>query len=223
MARFQDVYTPPEMPGWPCTSTPRTSTLIVEVDSGDEQVNRRWQHPLRRFTMPEAVRDMNIFEAVRDHFLVMGGPAHTWPFRDPLDFASRALAQPNVPPAVGFSDQVIGNGNGATTNFQLIKTYKSGAFSYARTITLPVIASVVVSIDDKPLAAHVPPLTFTVTRPGGVITFAGGAPHPGGVIKAGFLFDCEVRFESDDALEAIAQAIGLGGYADLTLVEVRHC
>jgi hypothetical protein len=44
-----------------------------------------------------------------------------------------------------------------------------------------------------------------------------------GVITAGFLFDVQVRFESDDAFEGILRTYAIGGFADITLIEVRPC
>jgi uncharacterized protein (TIGR02217 family) len=220
--RFIDEYAPSEMPGFPCYSGPRFSTNITQVDSGAEQSNRRWQHPLYRFTLPEAVREHNVFEALRDHWLVMGGPAHTWPFRDPLDFASAPLAAANSVPVVGFSDQVIGQGDGASTAFQLTKTYTRGSQSYARTIHLPVADTVVVSINNADPAGFSPPIGFTVSRPGGLVTFT-SPPGAGQVIRAGFLFDVEVRFEDDDAFDGIVRSYGVSGFADVTLMEVRPC
>jgi hypothetical protein len=46
------------------------------------------------------------------------------------------------------------------------------------------------------------------------------AGHP---IKAGYLFDVPVRFESDDAFEGILRTYAIGGFADITLIEVRPC
>src|SRR5690554_6598753 len=132
MSRFVDEYPPSGFRGFPCISSPRWSTSIVAVDSGAEQANQRWEHPLHRFTLPEAVRDHATFEAVRDHWLVMRGPAPTWPFRDPLDFASRALPAANVAPTVTSTDQTLGTGDGATRKFQLVKTYTRGSHSYTR-------------------------------------------------------------------------------------------
>lgn len=59
--RFVDIPLDPCVPGYPCASSPRFRTEIVQVDSGAEQVNRRWQAPLHRFTLPEAVREMPVF------------------------------------------------------------------------------------------------------------------------------------------------------------------
>lgn len=222
MPRFIDEYAPPEMPGYPCISSPRWSTAITQVDSGAEQVNQRWAHPLYRFTLPEAVREMAVFEAVRDQWLAMAGPAHSWPFRDPLDFASVALAIPNREPTVSADDQEIGTGDGAKTRFQLTKTYVRGSQSYERRIHLPVVNSVVVSINGADPETLDPPITWTVSRPGGEIEFS-SAPSPGQIVRAGYLFDVEVRFEADDSFDGIVRTFGVGGFADIPLIEVRAC
>lgn len=219
MTRFRDVYAPPEMPGYPCISSPRTSTTIVQVSSGAENANQNWEHPLWRYTLPEAVREHSVYEALKAHWLVMAGPAYTWPFRDPLDFASVDLAKANVAPTVTMLDQLIGTGDGATTSFQLVKSYTRGAYSYARKIELPVTSTVLVSVAGVDVSGSNP---WTVSRPGGVVTFT-TAPTPGQLIKAGFLFDVEVRFESDDVLDGIVRSYQISGFADIPLVGVRTC
>lgn len=217
MSRFIDEYAPEEMPGYPCISSPRWSTAITQVDSGAEQINQRWQHPLYRFTLPEAVRDHEVFEAVKDHWLTMRGPAHSWPFRDPLDFASVPLELPNHVPSVSATDQQIGIGDGATTRFQLTKTYQRGSQSYVRRIHLPITDSVLVSLNGTPQASG-----WTASRPGGEIEFD-SPPTPGQIVRWGGLFDVEVRFETDDSFDGIVRTFGVGGFADISLIEVRPC
>lgn len=221
MTRFVDVYLDNLIPGYPCMSSPRFSTRINVVDSGAEQVNRLWQHPLHRFTLPEAIRTMATFNAIRDHWLVMGGPAQTWPWRDPLDFASVGLIEPNAEPPYTAESQIIGIGDGIKTDFQLTKTYTRGTQSYSRLIHLPVVASVIVSIRNSGGVAQPVP-AFTVSRPGGVISFATAIANLH-TVRAGFLFDCEVRFESDNSFDGIVQTFGIGGFADINLFEVRPC
>ena len=216
MGRFVDVYAPSAMPGFPCFSSPRFSTRIVATDSGAEQANRRWQHPLRTFKLPEAVRSHAIFEAVKDHWHAMGGPAQTWPFRDPLDFASCPLAVANLVPIVSRMDQALGTGNGSATQFELKKRYASGAQTYDRDILLPIASTVVVGINGAASG-----ISFSVSRPGGVVTFT-SPPSNGAVLTAGFLFDCEVRFESDTAFDGVVRSFQVSGFADLTLLETRH-
>lgn len=221
-ARFIDVPLDDCVPGYPAFSSPRWSTRIAIVDSGAEQVNQRWEHPLHQFTLPEAVRTHDVFESIHDHWLVMRGPVHTFPFRDPLDFASVALAAPNTEPTVSGTDQTIGTGDGVTKVFQLTKTYTRGPETYVRNIFHPVVSTVLVTIDGADPLAMSPAMTWSVDRLTGIVSFD-TAPELGAVIRAGYLYDVEVRFESDDAFDGIVRTFGLGGFADITLVEVRPC
>lgn len=223
MTGFVDVYMDECVPGYPVFASPRWSTEIVVVDSGDEQVNQRWSHPLHRYTLPEAVRSMEVFNAIRDHWLVMRGPAYRWPFRDPLDFASVALTSPNTEPAVTPFDQALGTGDGVTQTFQLRKLYVRGVQSYTRTITLPVVSTI--RIGEDPIG--IPPAAevlsgFTVDRDAGTVFFT-VAPAVGSVLTWGGYFDVPVRFEADDSFDGIVRTFGIGGFADITLLETRNC
>lgn len=227
MSRFVDLYLPDAVPGYPVLASPRWSTEIVSVDSGDEQVNQRWAHPLYRYTLPEAVRTMDVFNAVRDHWLIVAGPARAFPFRDPLDFASVPLVTPARTPTTSPTDQVLGLGDGFTRSFQLRKTYTRGGFSYARTIRLPVVSSIRVwrdrhfdSVSGQWVEAGEMSGGFSVERTSGIVTFE-TPPAAGATLKWGGLFDVAVRFESDDAFDGILRTFGLGGFADLTLIEKR--
>jgi uncharacterized protein (TIGR02217 family) len=222
MARFIDTYIDPTIRGWPCVCSPRFSTDIVMADSGAEYPNRKWLHPLYKYGLPEAIRNQADYEKIRDHWLVMGGPAHTFPWRDPLDFASVALTKPNVVPTVTMLDQVIGTGDGGTSQFQLHKTYLRGSTTYVRPIILPVVSSVVVSVNGVLPSALFTPLTWSVNRLTGIVTFSGPVVV-GNIVRAGFLFDVEIRFEGDDSFDGIAKDYGISGIADLTFVSVRSC
>jgi uncharacterized protein (TIGR02217 family) len=211
-----------EVPGYPCMSTPRWSTAITAVDSGAEQANQRWEHPLHRYTLPDAIREHSTFELLHDHWMVMRGPLHSWPFRDPLDFASVGLDLPNTVPAISNLDQVCGTGNGATLDFQLKKTYTRGSQTYTRLIYHPVVSTVVVSVAGVDPLTLSPPMTHTVDRLTGIITFS-YAPAPGQIVRAGYLYDVEVRFESDDTFDGIVRTFSVSGFADLTLFEIRPC
>lgn len=279
MARFVDTYAPEEMPGYPCLSSPRWSTRIVQVDSGDEQTNSRWAHPLFRYTLPAVARKMEHYLAVYKLWMAMQGPARTFPFRDPLDFASVDLVQPNLEPTITVLDQVATAVDGSTTVFQLQKVYTHGDVTYTRDIILPVLSTLRVAVDgvealgtswlistayvvddrrsveqfdgSQPnftcILAHTSANTnrpgtganwetywrlgggpYTVTRPGGVLTFdtpqeSADSPTIPAVVTAGFYFDVEVRFESDDAFDGMLKNWNTSGYADITLLEVRHC
>ncbi len=224
MSRFVDKYLSPRIQGWPVEIGPVTSTQIAQVDSGSEQTNQRWRDPLRGISIPQGFREFSTVEALKRHWLVMAGPARTWPWRDPTDFASVDLTEPNVEPFVSRMDQRIGTGDGVTKRFELSKTYNLGspAEPYTRRIYLPVVDSVVVGINGADPATLSPANVPTITRYGGYVDFP-TAPGMGAVITAGFLFDIIVRFESDDTFRGIMRTAGVGGFADIPLREVRFC
>lgn len=226
MTRFIDEYMSRRVVGYPVDVGPMFSTQLVVVDSGAEQANRRWYNPIRTISIPSGVRDHATFEALKDHWLVMGGPAHTWPWRDPTDFASCPLLEINDVPTIALDDQVIGVGDGGTVEFQLTKTYTVGAQTYVRPINFPIVTSVLIGVDGvaPELASPVesPPLSATVTREGGLVTFS-YPPPVGAVLTAGFLFDLQVRFESDDTFRGIMRTFSVSGFADIPLQEVRFC
>lgn len=218
---FIDEYLPDEIPGFPCMASPRFRTTIQVNAGGGERRNQEWQHPLHLYTLPEAVaRDWDEIETLKKHWLIMCGPFHSFPFYDPFDFASCDLVRPNTEPTVSMTDQVLGTVDGFTDSFQLTKTYSVGGETYDRTIHLPILDTIVIARD----GVLVPDTDYTVSRPGGVVTFdvppiLGG----GNVLTWGGLFDVEVRYESDDIIGSIMRTTTVAGAADLTLVEVRPC
>lgn len=219
MTDFIDEYMPEAVPGYPCVSAPRTNTNITVTSGGRENRNQLWEHPLRKFILPEAAgRQWEVIEGLTKHWYVTRGPAFSFPWTDPLDFASCDLDKPNKTPTIALGDQLIGTADGIADTFQLVKTYTVGAYSYTRQIHLPMLDTVLIGVDGV-LAS---PSSYTLSRPGGVLQFD-LPPEDAAVITAGYLFDVEVRFEGDDALEAILRTYQVGGFADITLIEVRPC
>ena len=221
--RFLDVYLSSKIVGYPVDVAPMFSTQITAVDSGAEHTNRRWQHPLRDISIPQGVRDQDTANALLDHWLIMGGPNRTFPWRDPTDFASVPLTQVNHAPVLSRTDCPLGTGDGVTKDFQLTRRYSRGGETYDRPIYLPVVSSVLIGVDGVAPGAASPALADpTVSREGGVVSFA-TAPHVGAVLTAGFLFDLNVRFESDDTYRSIMRTFGVQGFSEIPLKEVRWC
>lgn len=237
---FIDAYLPAKLRGYPFVSSPRWSTSITAVANGSERRNQNWVHPLLRFSAPESVSCQEDLELIKAAWYALAGPADTFPFRDPLDFASRALPAPDTEPdTILATDQYLGVlnpetksydralGDGTTRTFQLVKEYSFGTKTYRRPIYLPVVASVLVAINGFDPGGPNPsppggPFTWSVTRSGGEVTFD-HAPQAGSVLTWGGLFDVEARFESDESFDAITRAFGVTGAADLSFVEVRPC
>lgn len=227
MAAFVDAYLPERILGFGFVSTPRWSTNITQVASGAENRNQNWLNPLHRFTAPEAIRCWEDIASLHEMWMAFAGPAYSFAFRDPLDFASRRLAKPNTAPEIFATDQPLGIGDGFTTTFQLVKQYVYGGRTYSRTIAHPVVDSVLVAMNALPAGTGDPPLDggpyfWEVDRLTGVVTFD-PAPAEGVVLTAGFLFDVEARFEDDDSYDGIVKAFELAEVASLTLLEVRPC
>lgn len=224
MTRFVDKYLSSRIQGYPVSVSPVWSTAITQSDSGYEQANQLWADPLRDINIGQGVRDMATFAALRDHFLVMAGPAKCWPWRDPTDFASVELPFVNTVPTVTRLDQPLGIGDGVTTTFQLAKTYDIGspAEPYVRPIHYPVVSTVLIGVDGVAPGSASPPNSATVSREGGIVTFS-VAPAIGSVLTWGGLFDISVRFVADDAFESIMRTFNAVGFADIPLRETPYC
>lgn len=117
-------------PGW--------KTEVVALAGGGEVRNARWARAKRRWDVASAITSQAELSALCDFFDAQRGRLRGFRFRDLLDHSSAAPSA-----AAGANDQVIGEGDGAQTDFQLIKAY--GAVR--RRILKPVAGSVAVAID----------------------------------------------------------------------------
>ncbi len=216
MSRFVDQYLPDCIPGYPCTSSPVWNNAIARVASGAENVKQIWEHPLHSFNLPVAAREHGILEGLKNMWMILRGTAKTFPFRDPMDFASRPLIYPNQAPVITNADQVIGSGDGTQVTWQLIKTYEVGSESYSRLIYHPIVSTVLVSVNGVNTTG------FTVNRLTGEITLT-TPPAAGRIVRAGFLFDVEVRFADNDTYAGVVRAYIVSGFENINLMEVRPC
>lgn len=190
---------------------PAFSTKIVPHDSGDESRFRGWLHPLWRYEIAHNVKTPDDLAEVRAFHLVRGGAHESFLLKDWIDYTSKA----NGHSAPAETDQPLGTGTGAATQFQLIKRYSDPAGNdYDRPILWPVSGTLVVAVDGTPTVA------FTVNRGTGVVTFT-AAPANGAVLTAGFEFDVPVRFE-DDWLSVTFDTINSQSAGSIPLVEVRE-
>lgn len=216
--------------GLPCHVAPKFSTRITAVKSGDENRNRNWKTPLREFTFPDLAAEVIDYQALEDHWLVMGGPEASWPLRNPIEFASVPVDENDQEPETSGLDQPLGDGDGLTSTFQLAKQRTVGsARVFTQPIYLPVLDTIEVLMNGL-LPAAVPggfpyfgPYAISsISRPGGIVTF--DKPVASGLhLTWGGLFDVEVRYASDDALAGIIHSIETSGATSLVFQEVRRC
>lgn len=193
---------------------PTRRTEVVSVGAGIEERNQRWADSRRTFQAGLGLRSGVDLAAVVALFEEARGRRHSFRFRDWTDYSS---ATPGASPSA--TDQAIGLGDGVATAFQLVKMYGS-INPYARAITKPVAGSVLVALAGVPAASG-----WSVDHATGLVTFT-TPPAVGVEVRAGFLFDVAVRFESDTLPIDVGYfrpgSPGVGSAPDIGLVEVRE-
>jgi uncharacterized protein (TIGR02217 family) len=208
MQAFDDIPYPLAL-GRDAMVTPEFSTSVALTASGHERRNSVWSDARLRFDVGPGIRSETELGVLLAFFRARRGAARAFRLRDPSDFSSRAMT--GTPTA---SDQLLGNADGLTASFPLVKHYGEGDAIQQRRITRPVAGSVLVSVNGTPQASG-----WTLD-PGGIITFA-AAPSSGAEIRAGFLFDVPVRF-AEDKLEVSGAAFAAGEAPSVPIIEVRE-
>jgi len=189
---------------------PERRTQIVELASGDEERNASWANSRRRYDAAYGIRRADDLAAVVAFFEARNGRLYGFRWKDWADFKS---CLPSKTPAA--TDQAIGTGDGATTDFQLVKVYTSGAQTWTRMITKPVDSTVLMAIDGTEQTTG-----WSVDTTTGIVSFT-TAPAAGAVVTAGFEFDVPVRFDTD-TLDVTLDIERLGSITSIPLIEVRR-
>lgn len=190
---------------------PERRTDIVTLVNGYEERNTPWAHSRRRYDAGVGMRSLDDVETLIAFFEARQGQMYGFRWKDWSDFKSSLASM-----EVKFDDQVIASGDGIETRFALIKTYRSGQFSYARPIAKPVLGSVRVGIDQDEMKEGVDYAVDTTT---GLVSFV-TPPTEGSVIRAGFEFDVPVRFDTDRIQTSVA-SFRAGDVPNVPVVEVR--
>jgi len=188
---------------------PERRTRIMTLISGREERNAQWAHSRRRFDAGYGVHSLAALAQVVAFFEERRGMLYGFRFRDPGDYLSCSPGKLPTP-----RDQIIGRGDGAQKQFQLIKTYGGELAAYKRVIRKPVAASLRVAVNGEELSNN----DASVAPETGVVTFS-TAPAQSAVITAGFSFDVPVRFDTD-YLEIDYSAFAAGEIPKIPLIEI---
>lgn len=189
---------------------PERRTRIVELASGDEERNSPWADSRRRYDAAYGIRRADDLAAVVAFFEARYGRLYGFRWKDWSDYKS---CLPSASPSA--TDQIIGEGDGSTTQFQLVKVYASGAQSYSRRIVKPVAGTVLLALDGIAQGSG-----WSVDPATGVVSFA-AAPGNGVIVTAGFEFDVPVRFDTD-RLDVTLDIGRMGSIASIPLIEIRR-
>ncbi|WP_170358973.1 DUF2460 domain-containing protein [Ruegeria arenilitoris] len=190
---------------------PERRTDIVTLANGFEERNTPWAHSRRRYDAGLGMRSLDDIETLVSFFEARQGQMFGFRWKDWSDYKSGAATAD-----VAMDDQVIARGDGTSTEFQLVKTYRSGGFSYVRPIVKPVLGTVRIGLEQDQMREGV---DFEVDINSGLITFT--APPPEEVeVTAGFEFDVPVRFDTDKIQTSVA-SFQAGDVPNVPVVEVR--
>ena len=190
---------------------PERRTDIVTLANGFEERNTPWAHSRRRYDAGLGMRSLDDIETLIAFFEARQGQMYGFRWKDWSDYKScGATAE------VDKRDQVIGQGDGVTTEFQLVKTYASGGVSYVRPIVKLVLGTVKVGLDQDEAREGV---DFEVDLNRGVIQFA-VPPAEGVEVTAGYEFDVPVRFDTDK-IQVSVSSFKAGDVPNVPVVEVR--
>lgn len=210
MANFHEVRFPPSL-SFGSVGGPERRTEVVTLANGYEERNTPWAHSRRRYDAGVAMRSLDDVETLIAFFEARQGQLYGFRWKDWADYKSGLPSKP-----ADYQDQLIGWGDGVTTQFQLIKTYTSGGHTYVRPIEKPVVGTVRLGLQGDPLVETV---HYTVDAEAGTVTFA-DAPAEGADITAGFEFDVPVRFDTDRIQTSVA-SFQAGDVPSVPVVEVR--
>lgn len=206
---FHDVQFPLEV-GFGASGGSEFSTTVVATASGFEQRNINWSQARLRYDAGLGVRSEQDIAVLTAFFRARRGRAYAFRFRDLWDDRSASVGS-----AVTAFDQPLGMGDGAATQFQLVKRYGDETDALVRPITRPVMGSIRVSINGAEVSQG-----WTCDPSTGIVAFS-TPPAPGAELRAGFLFDVPVRF-ADDHLPISLASFQAGEVPSIPLVEVRE-
>lgn len=203
------------------TGGPMRKTEIAMLGSGFEERNAIWAGSRRKYNAGYGLRhigekelddvSLHNIERVLAFFEARNGRLHSFKFKDWSDYKS---CSPLKTPSA--TDQLIGTGDGATTTFQLKKTYGDDSGSWERTILLPKADTTKIAFD----GVEQPASRFSVDLLTGLVTINSPPPVYPAVVTAGFEFYVPVRFDTDHLAINLA-AWEAGEIPDVPLIEVR--
>lgn len=199
MQGFDDVRFPEDI-SYGSRGGPQYLTDVVSLSGGHEKRNSNWTLPRARYNVAHGVKTGEQMDALLAFFHARRGRARGFRFKDWTDYR--------------LVDGQIGVGDAAVQQFQIVKTYESGASILQRSITHPVVGSVQIYIDAAPQQRGVSVDHFT-----GIVTFD-SAPESGAIISVTCDFDVPVRFDTD-SFNASIDAYGAHSWVDIPIVEIR--
>lgn len=180
---------------------PEFKTFIFEGSQGHEQATVAWSKAKAKYDVGYGIRDTEDMDIVRRFFYECRGKAVGFRYKDWADFI--------------LDEEVIGEGNGVSTVFKIIKTYGT-TNPYVRRIFKPVVDSVSVTVGGVPVEDG---MGVTIDYTNGTMEFD-VAPDDEAEIVVSCEFDVPVRFDIDQ-MSASFEGYQSETWGSIPLVEKR--
>jgi uncharacterized protein (TIGR02217 family) len=148
---------------------PSFSTDIVAVRSGQESRNRNWSQARHRYEVGLVTRPLSQFQAIRDAFMVVGGRADGFRWKDWADYTV-SLAEGDPQPLHGTLQVGTAGAGYGVPSYQLRKLYTSGAGSFLRDIRKPVAGTLTLRRGGTPVTAGGLAGQYSIDNTTGVVT-----------------------------------------------------
>jgi len=206
MTDFHDVRFPISL-AFGASGGPEFTTQITQLSSGQEYRNAPRALPRRKYDAIAGVKSNKQLTELIQFFISRKGRLHSFRFLDPFD--NRSCSIERTPSHL---DQTLGQGDGETSEFQLVKDYDG----LSRPITKPVENTVLIAVNGQVVETS----EFSINYLTGVVTFT-APPVPGATITAGYSFDTVVRFETD-FLDMTLEDFGAGQMRSLPMAELPY-
>ncbi|BFD45772.1 MAG: DUF2460 domain-containing protein [Rickettsia endosymbiont of Sergentomyia squamirostris] len=177
------------------------STDIATSFSGHEQRNTNWQSARCRYDIGSGIKTETQWQQLIAFFRARHGRAIGFRYKDFSDYQA--------------INQIIGQGDGEKTSFQLVKQYVSGDYIYIRIINKPVNNNFCKIYIDSLLQEEGINIDFTT----GMVNFDRPLRN-GEEITADFEFDVPVRFDTDQ-LDLSMDSFAVASWGNIPLIEIR--
>jgi uncharacterized protein (TIGR02217 family) len=202
---------------------PQFSTGIVAVRSGAESRNQNWTQARHRYEVGMVARPLSQFTALKDAFMIVGGRANGFRFKDVGDYT--VLSSVGDPQPLHDTLQVGTAGAGyGVPSYQLRKLYTYGAGSHLRDIRKPVAGTLVLRRASVQVTAGAAPGNYAIDTTTGIITFVADqdetiASH---AVGASHQFTLTAPFSPNLAIGGRIYVLGVTGTAADLLNGLSH-
>lgn len=162
-------------------------TTIVEMNNGRENRNAEWAQAKHQYQVPFNNILKSDYIVIKSAHMLCRGQLNAFRFRDELDYEA--------------SNEIFGEGDGVTTEFQLLKQSLQDGVSYQRLVFAPDVGTVI-RVNGSINGA-------TVDYERGTVTFS-PAPADGTALTWTGTFGVWVRFNQDYLPFSIDNGSGTG-------------